>query len=106
MSKETSKKEFEAQIQICVDYFREQIRLFNYPVRIYTHHDADGICSGAILAKTMSRAQIPYHLTVATRLKERLVYGFLINGMKWNLFEQGLVNLIQFFIQTVQNVMG
>lgn len=82
----TSKQEFKAQINSCTDFFRDQIRQFNYPVRVYTHYDADGLCSGAILAKALFREKIPYHLSVLKQLDKSIIYNIASTNEKSNNF--------------------
>jgi len=43
-------------------------------VRIYTHHDADGISAGAILAKSLLRAGKAFHITFLKGLNEPFEY--------------------------------
>ncbi|KKK44481.1 MAG: RecJ-like exonuclease [Candidatus Lokiarchaeum sp. GC14_75] len=53
------------------------------PVRIYTHLDADGLSSGAILGKALYREEIPFQITVLRQL-ERLEIAKIIEGVTQN----------------------
>ncbi|MFX0041640.1 MAG: DHH family phosphoesterase [Candidatus Hodarchaeota archaeon] len=50
-------------------YFYEQIKELESSIRIYTHLDADGLSSGAILGKTFYRERIPYQIIVLKQLE-------------------------------------
>jgi len=39
------KKEFYDYIGNSIKFFNEKIDEFNFPIRIFTHYDADGLCS-------------------------------------------------------------
>jgi len=51
-------------------YFLENIKRMQSPVHIYTHIDADGLCSGAILGKALYRAGIPFQLEILKQLEK------------------------------------
>jgi RecJ-like exonuclease len=52
-------------------------RLFNVfkdlraPIQIYTHRDADGLSSGAILGKTLFREELPFQIRVLKQLEKQ-----------------------------------
>ena len=68
MSDLNQKKEFYDCIGNSIKFFNEKIDEFNLPIRIFTHYDADGLCSGAILSVMLFRKKIPYHLTIKKQL--------------------------------------
>lgn len=60
---------FEA-IEIVKNYFLINIKENNLSVHIYTHLDADGLSSGAILGKALYRENIPFQITVLRQLEK------------------------------------
>lgn len=50
-------------------YFLDNIKKMQSSVHIYTHIDADGLCSGAILGKALYRAGIPFQLEILKQLE-------------------------------------
>lgn len=56
------------------EYFLRNFENTESTVHIYTHIDADGIASGAILGKALYRAEVPFQITVLRQLeKEEIV---------------------------------
>ena len=51
-------------------YFFDKIKSMDSPINIYTHLDADGLSSGAILGKALYREKIPFHITVLRKLEK------------------------------------
>ncbi|MFX1296834.1 MAG: hypothetical protein ACFFD2_18505, partial [Promethearchaeota archaeon] len=51
-------------------YFFDQGMDLESPIRIYTHLDADGLSSGAILGKCLYRERIPYQIKVLKQLEK------------------------------------
>jgi RecJ-like exonuclease len=51
--------------------FIKQVNSMEAPVHIYTHLDADGLSSGAILGKALYRENIPFQITVLRQLEKR-----------------------------------
>jgi len=51
--------------------FLKQVESMEAPVHIYTHLDADGLSSGAILGKALYRENIPFQITVLRQLEKR-----------------------------------
>ncbi len=47
------------------------IKDLSAPVQIYTHRDADGLSSGAILGKTLYREEIPFQIRVLRQLEKQ-----------------------------------
>jgi RecJ-like exonuclease len=54
------------------------------PVRIYTHLDADGLSSGAILGKALYRENIPFQITVLRQLDKRQIALILKRVVEYN----------------------
>ena len=53
-----------------ITYFFDKIKTMDAPVNIYTHLDADGLSSGAILGKALYREKIPFQITVLRQLEK------------------------------------
>jgi len=68
-SKNKIEKFIEA-IKIVKDNFLESLKEMNSSIRIYTHLDADGLSSGAILGKSLFRENIPFQITVLRQLEK------------------------------------
>ncbi len=61
-------------LEIIKNNFLDQIKEHNFSVHIYTHIDADGLCSGAIIGKSLFRENIPFQITTLRQLeKEEIV---------------------------------
>ncbi|MFW9867660.1 MAG: DHHA1 domain-containing protein [Candidatus Thorarchaeota archaeon] len=58
-------------LRIVRDSFFDQINGMEAPVHIYTHLDADGLSSGAILGKTLYRENIPFQITILRQLEKK-----------------------------------
>jgi RecJ-like exonuclease len=58
-----------ADLEKTRDYFLQNYKRTNSPVSIYTHLDADGLSSGAILGKALYNEQIPFQITVLKQLE-------------------------------------
>jgi len=86
MSDLNQKKEFYDYIGNSIKFFNEKIDEFNFPIRIFTHYDADGLCSGAILSKALYRQKIPYHLTIKKQLDRQNIQEIAISIEKSNNF--------------------
>jgi single-stranded-DNA-specific exonuclease len=52
------------------NYFFDKIKTMESPINIYTHLDADGLSSGAILGKALYREKIPFQITVLRQLEK------------------------------------
>ena len=82
-----------ADLEKTRDYFLQNYKRTNSPVSIYTHLDADGLSSGAILGKALYNEQIPFQITVLKQLelseikkiltKVEEFHNFLIFFKKW-----------------------
>jgi len=71
MNNENTKIEkFIEAIKIVKDNFLESLKEINSSIRIYTHLDADGLSSGAILGKSLFRENIPFQITVLRQLEK------------------------------------
>ncbi len=56
------------------DYFLNSISHSSLMVHIYTHLDADGLSSGAIIGKTLFRERIPFRIRILKQLeKEQII---------------------------------
>ena len=68
-SKKKINKFIEA-VKIVKDKFLEGLKETNSSIHIYTHLDADGLSSGAILGKALFRENIPFQITVLRQLEK------------------------------------
>ena len=67
-------KEFNQDIEKSKQYFFKHINKYDSPIHIYTHIDADGLASGAILGKALYREKLPFQITILRQLeKEEIV---------------------------------
>ena len=66
---ETSEELFKA-LKEAKDYFFKSLNRSNLLVHIYTHLDADGLSSGAIIGKTLYREQIPFQIRILKQLEK------------------------------------
>jgi RecJ-like exonuclease len=57
--------------------FLNHIEDLEAPIHIYTHLDADGLSSGAILGKAFYRENIPFQITVLRQLEKREINRIL-----------------------------
>jgi RecJ-like exonuclease len=55
-------------------------------VRVVSHLDADGLCSAAILVRTLERLQKKFHLSIVTQLTEHTLRELKAEGYKLNIF--------------------
>ncbi|MHA2035367.1 MAG: DHH family phosphoesterase [Promethearchaeota archaeon] len=70
MSKEKNKLEkLNIDLKRIKRSFISYIKNLNAPIQIYTHLDADGITSGAILGKMLYREDIPFQIAVLRQLE-------------------------------------
>ncbi|TFF90219.1 MAG: DHH family phosphoesterase [Promethearchaeota archaeon] len=58
-----------ADLEKTKEYFLQNYRKTKAPVSIYTHLDADGLSSGAILGKALYKERIPFQITVLKQLE-------------------------------------
>ena len=58
-----------ADLEKTKDFFLKNYKNTNAPVSIYTHLDADGLSSGAILGKALYKEHIPFQITVLKQLE-------------------------------------
>ena len=67
-------KKLQHDLEIVKSYFHENLKHMDSSVHIYTHLDADGLCSGAILGRALYRANISFQITVLKQLeRERVI---------------------------------
>jgi len=52
------------------NFFLDNIKDIDSPIHIYTHLDADGLSSGAILGKALYREKYPFQITVIRQLEK------------------------------------
>ncbi|MHA2007048.1 MAG: DHH family phosphoesterase [Promethearchaeota archaeon] len=69
-SKKVNIKRLKADLEKAKEYFFTHTEGRRSPVQIYTHLDADGLSSGAILGKTLFREKIPFQITVLRQLEK------------------------------------
>jgi len=62
-------KKLSADIDKAKNFFFDKISKVNSSVHIYTHLDADGLASGAILGKALYRENIPFQISVLKQLE-------------------------------------
>lgn len=69
--KEISQQEtiFIDQIKQVKEFFLKNLDKDRYPIKIFTHLDADGLTSGAILGKAFYREDIPFQIRVLKQLE-------------------------------------
>ncbi len=63
-------EKFLEAVEIVTNSFINSIKEMNSSVHIYTHLDADGLSSGAILGKALFREKIPFQITVLRQLEK------------------------------------
>jgi single-stranded-DNA-specific exonuclease len=66
---ETFEELFKA-LQEAKDYFCKSLNRSNLLVQIYTHLDADGLSSGAIIGKALYREKIPFQIRILKQLEK------------------------------------
>jgi RecJ-like exonuclease len=67
-------------------FFKENYNQRESPVKIYTHLDADGLSSGAILGKALYRANIPFQITVIKQLEREEIKKIVVQSEEYNNF--------------------
>ncbi len=63
-------EQLNADLERSKTFFFENIKKTNSSIHIYTHIDADGLTSGAILGKALYRANIPFQISVLRQLEK------------------------------------
>ncbi len=61
-------------------WFLERLQEFKTSVHIYTHLDADGLSSGAILGKALYRENIPFQISVLRQLEREEIDKIVIKA--------------------------
>ena len=56
-------------LETCKEYFLSKIKKIKSSIHIYTHIDADGISSGAILGKALYRENMPFQISILKQLE-------------------------------------
>jgi len=64
--------------------FLNLVNSMEAPVQIYTHLDADGLSSGAILGKALYRESIPFQITVLRQLEKKEITRILKKVEEYN----------------------
>jgi RecJ-like exonuclease len=73
-------------LEIVKNNFLKYIKAMDTPVHIYTHLDADGLSSGAILGKALYREKIPFQITVLRQLEKKEIEKILNEVQEFNNF--------------------
>jgi single-stranded-DNA-specific exonuclease len=71
---ETSEELFIA-LKEAKDHFCNSLSHSNLVVHVYTHLDADGLSSGAIIGKALYREQIPFQIRILKQLEKEQIIG-------------------------------
>ncbi len=79
-------KEFIEAIEIIKNNFFNSLKEKNSSIQIYTHLDADGLSSGAILGKALFRENIPFQITVLRQLEKEEIVKISENTKKFKNF--------------------
>ncbi len=79
-------KEFIEAIEIIKNNFLNSLKEKNSSIHIYTHLDADGLSSGAILGKALFRENIPFQITVLRQLEKEEIVKISENVKKFKNF--------------------
>ncbi len=75
-----------ADLKIAKNNLFKHVEGKNTPINIYTHLDADGLSSGAILGKALYREKIPFQITVLRQLEKREIAKILKKVQEYNNF--------------------
>ncbi len=68
------------------------------PVRLVSHYDADGLCAAGILSRTLLRANIPFHTTIAHQIDQPLIDLLKGHPFPWTVFSDmgsGALELVE-----------
>jgi len=79
-------KEFNDAIETIKNKFLNGVKIQKSSIQIYTHLDADGLSSGAILGKALFRINIPFQITVLRQLEKEEIAKISENAKKFNNF--------------------
>ena len=77
-------EKLEVNLKKITHSFLNQVDSMEAPVQIYTHLDADGLSSGAILGKALYRENIPFQITVLRQLEKREITKILKKVEEYN----------------------
>ena len=75
-----------------------QLAASREPVRLVCHYDADGLCSGGILARAFLRGGIPFHTTISHGLDAPLIDDLASHPYQWVVFSDlgsGSLDLVE-----------
>jgi len=73
-------------IEKCKEYFIKNVKQYSTPIHVYTHIDADGISSGAILGKTLYRENLPFQMSILRQLEREEIERIVEDYAKYNNF--------------------
>ncbi len=73
-------------LQKVKSFFLNKLNEMHSSVHIYTHIDADGLSSGAILGKALYRAKIPFQITILKQLEKEEIVKIVNNVENFNKF--------------------
>jgi single-stranded-DNA-specific exonuclease len=62
-------QEFEKSLEQTKDFLFKNLKDLKSIVEVYTHLDADGLCSGAIIGKMLYREKVPFQIRVLKQLE-------------------------------------
>ena len=79
-------EQFLSDIKQITQYFKSNYNSNNSPVKIYTHLDADGLSSGAILGKALYREKIPFQITVIKQLEQEEIKKIVVQTEEFGNF--------------------
>ncbi|TXT67482.1 MAG: RecJ-like exonuclease [Promethearchaeota archaeon] len=79
-------EQFLSDIKQVVNYFKKNHQINYSPVKIYTHLDADGLSSGAILGKALYREEIAFQMTVIKQLEREEIQNIVAQSEEFGNF--------------------
>ncbi len=79
-------KELILGIVKCRDYFLANSKNLNAPIHVYTHIDADGLSSGAILGKALYRENFPFQISILRQLEREEIERVIKDIKKYHNF--------------------
>jgi RecJ-like exonuclease len=79
-------EQFLSDLTQLTQYFNDEYNQNNTPVKIYTHLDADGLSSGAILGKALYRENIPFQISVIRQLERDEIKKIVARSHEYNNF--------------------
>ncbi|MHA1912917.1 MAG: DHH family phosphoesterase [Promethearchaeota archaeon] len=79
-----SLKTLNTDLKEVANNFLKVIKELGAPVQIYTHRDADGLSSGAILGKMLYREDIPFQIRVLKQLEKQEIEKILTESGEYD----------------------